>query len=123
MNFADADQMLRYMDRAESTRAVGSTDMNAGSSRSHLIMALVVQKTEIVKAKGEVAKVTTGKLSLVDLAGSESAKKTSTGSHCAPLSRVTVTNHSCPSFPLAITQTRPRSDFRKRCPSTRVCRR
>jgi hypothetical protein len=100
--FSDANSMLTFMDKAEvclhslvtlgslfvcdhhafvfvqKTRAVASTDMNAGSSRSHLIMAIVLRKTEIVHGN-EAPKVTTGKLSLVDLAGSESVKKTNAG--------------------------------------------
>ena len=72
----DPIDMLKYIDDAEATRAVASHDMNAASSRSHLILAILIQKKEIVKNKGEQPKVISGKMSLIDLAGSESAKKT-----------------------------------------------
>ena len=60
-----------------STQAVAGHDLNATSSRSHLILGILIVKRDIVKNKGDVAKVTSGKMSLIDLAGSESAKKTS----------------------------------------------
>ena len=45
--------------------------MNAESSRSHLVFAVIVESTNL--SNGQVLK---GKLSLVDLAGSERAAKT-----------------------------------------------
>ena len=45
--------------------------MNAESSRSHLVVGIVIESTN--RTSGQVVK---GKLSLVDLAGSERASKT-----------------------------------------------
>ena len=45
--------------------------MNAESSRSHLVIGIIIESTN--KVTGQVTK---GKLSLVDLAGSERAAKT-----------------------------------------------
>jgi len=55
----------------EGSRHVGSTKMNAGSSRSHLIVSMLIET--INKQTGKAA---VGKLSLIDLAGSERAGKT-----------------------------------------------
>ena len=55
----------------EGARHVGSTKMNAGSSRSHLIVSMLIET--INKQTGKAA---VGKLSLIDLAGSERAGKT-----------------------------------------------
>ena len=51
-------------------RKVGSTKMNAASSRSHSILSIVVESTN------PSGKAFFGKLSLIDLAGSERSKKT-----------------------------------------------
>eukprot|EP00466_Bigelowiella_natans_P005311 jgi/Bigna1/48938/estExt_Genewise1.C_360012 len=53
-----------------SSSQVSSTLMNAGSSRSHLILSVLIKK------QGKKGKATFGKLSLVDLAGCERASKT-----------------------------------------------
>eukprot|EP00850_Spirogloea_muscicola_P021918 SM000268S09734 [mRNA] locus=s268:656:9156:+ [translate_table: standard] len=56
-------------------RVTAGTNMNAESSRSHLIMSIVIESTNL-----QSQAVTRGKLSLVDLAGSERIKKSgSTG--------------------------------------------
>lgn len=55
-------------------RAVGETNMNAESSRSHSIFTIVVETSE-KGADGE-QHIRVGKLNLVDLAGSERASKT-----------------------------------------------
>jgi hypothetical protein len=52
-------------------RHVGSTNLNAESSRSHLVFALLIENKDLMTHK-----VSLGKLSLVDLAGSESVGKT-----------------------------------------------
>ncbi|MES1907988.1 MAG: hypothetical protein MHM6MM_001005 [Cercozoa sp. M6MM] len=69
--FTSADEMLEFVSRAEEARVVGSTKMNAESSRSHLILSVYVEKVD-----RRSMKMYSGKLSLIDLAGSESAKKT-----------------------------------------------
>eukprot|EP00762_Andalucia_godoyi_P002320 ANDGO_07594.mRNA.1 Kinesin-II 95 kDa subunit len=55
-------------------RAVGETNMNAESSRSHSIFTIVIETSE----KGEDGQqhIRVGKLNMVDLAGSERASKT-----------------------------------------------
>jgi hypothetical protein len=65
------EQTLRLFEAANKKRQVGSTKMNAESSRSHSIFSLLVE------SYNKTTKATTiGKLSLVDLAGSERAGKT-----------------------------------------------
>ncbi|ESR46415.1 hypothetical protein CICLE_v10000365mg [Citrus x clementina] len=59
------------MESGISNRAVGETQMNMASSRSHCIYIFTVQQ-ELTKEK----RVKAGKLLLVDLAGSEKAEKT-----------------------------------------------
>ena len=59
------------IDAGTSNRHVSATQMNAQSSRSHLVTAILIESENL---KTKVA--TIGKLSLVDLAGSESQKKT-----------------------------------------------
>jgi len=70
-NYKSAELMLNDIEEAEKSRKTGSTQMNAGSSRSHLILAIRVTKTDKTDGKKYF-----GKLSLVDLAGSESVGKT-----------------------------------------------
>merc|ERR1712146_76394 len=53
------------------SRMVAKTNMNAESSRSHLVIGIIIRSTSLTDGK-----VTSGKLSLVDLAGSERAGKT-----------------------------------------------
>ena len=67
----NANELQALIDRGTKQRHVSATQMNAQSSRSHLIMAIMVESENL---KTKVA--TIGKLSLVDLAGSESQKKT-----------------------------------------------
>ena len=59
------------MDEGYKNRSIGSTLMNATSSRSHLIFAL-----QISADNKQTRKTTMGKLSLIDLAGSERVGKT-----------------------------------------------
>ncbi|GJP45792.1 hypothetical protein CLOM_g5128 [Closterium sp. NIES-68] len=51
-------------------RAVAGTQMNAESSRSHLVLSIVIETTDL-----QTQNVCRGKLSFVDLAGSERVKK------------------------------------------------
>ncbi len=67
----NAEELQALIDSGTRHRHVSATAMNAQSSRSHLIMAVMVESENL---KTKVA--TLGKLSLVDLAGSESQKKT-----------------------------------------------
>jgi len=66
----EANTIFAHGMKARQTRA---TEMNAESSRSHLIFSIKVRVTN-----RQTKQITTGKLSFVDLAGSESQKKTGT---------------------------------------------
>uniref|UniRef100_K3W8F7 Kinesin motor domain-containing protein n=1 Tax=Globisporangium ultimum (strain ATCC 200006 / CBS 805.95 / DAOM BR144) TaxID=431595 RepID=K3W8F7_GLOUD len=67
----NAQQTLKLFELANKKRQVGSTKMNAESSRSHSVFSLLVENYN------KTTKATSiGKLSLVDLAGSERAGKT-----------------------------------------------
>merc|ERR1711871_775935 len=63
--------MGAILEQGNNQRKTSSTLMNVGSSRSHLILSILIEKED--KRTG---KTTLGKLSLVDLAGSERIKKT-----------------------------------------------
>lgn len=66
-----AQQTLKLFEAANKKRQVGSTKMNAESSRSHSVFSILVENYN------KTTKATSiGKLSLVDLAGSERAGKT-----------------------------------------------
>ncbi|GAB1597339.1 kinesin-like protein KIF3A [Argonauta hians] len=70
----NADDMDRIMTLGNKNRAVGSTNMNAHSSRSHAIFTVTVECS--VKGVDGKQHVRMGKLHLVDLAGSERQAKT-----------------------------------------------
>jgi len=68
---SSVDELQTYFDNGSKNRHVASTKMNAESSRSHLILSVIIEATN--KTNGQVNR---GKLSLVDLAGSERVGKT-----------------------------------------------
>ncbi|XP_023638365.1 kinesin-like protein KIN-1 isoform X1 [Capsella rubella] len=68
---SDSAEALQHLCTGLANRAVGETQMNMSSSRSHCAYFLTIQQ-DSVKDK----RVKTGKLILVDLAGSEKADKT-----------------------------------------------
>ncbi|XP_014779765.1 kinesin-like protein KIF3A [Octopus bimaculoides] len=70
----NADDMDRIMTLGNKNRAVGATNMNAHSSRSHAIFTVTVECS--VKGIDGKQHVRMGKLHLVDLAGSERQAKT-----------------------------------------------
>ena len=57
-------------------RAVGFTEMNKDSSRSHSIFVVHIETAEKDPANPTENKIRAGKLNLVDLAGSERQSKT-----------------------------------------------
>ena len=57
--------------KGNAVRHVGSTKMNAESSRSHLIFAIMISNYD-----KSTKKTSNGKFSFIDLAGSERAGKT-----------------------------------------------
>ncbi|XP_065186988.1 kinesin-like protein KIF3A [Sycon ciliatum] len=70
----NADDMDRVMTVGNDNRSVGSTKMNATSSRSHAIFSITVECSE--KGADGSEHLRMGKLHLVDLAGSERQSKT-----------------------------------------------
>ena len=67
------DEALQLLAHGISQRHVGSTAMNAQSSRSHLVFSLVI---EAVDTSNSMRRVRTSQFNLVDLAGSERQKDT-----------------------------------------------
>ncbi|KAG1937120.1 kinesin-like protein KIN-4C [Pimephales promelas] len=67
-----AHEMVSCLELGNSARTVGSTAMNASSSRSHAIFTISLEQ----RRKGDKSDVMVSKLHLVDLAGSERQKKT-----------------------------------------------
>lgn len=65
------DELMDLFHKGNKERHTGSTNMNAESSRSHSIFAIMAECYDTTTKK-----TTMGKLSLVDLAGSERADKT-----------------------------------------------
>jgi hypothetical protein len=68
---ATLDDLIRFQQYGDSQRHVAATNMNAASSRSHLIFSILVEAKNIATGVASV-----GKITLVDLAGSERAGKT-----------------------------------------------
>lgn len=66
-----ASELMELFRLGNLERHVGATKMNAESSRSHSIFAIMCETYD-----STTKKTVTGKLSLVDLAGSERADKT-----------------------------------------------
>ena len=70
-----AKELLQALETGQQRRHVASTNMNRESSRSHLVMSIIIESTNL-----QTQSVSKGKLSFVDLAGSERVKKSmSTG--------------------------------------------
>ncbi len=67
-------EMNTQLDKGNACRSVGSTLMNAESSRSHSIFTIYVEQSATDDQGNE--RITLGKLNLVDLAGSERLSKT-----------------------------------------------
>lgn len=70
-NVTEMDKLMAF---GNANRSVGSTLMNAQSSRSHSIFTITVESSELGADGEEHYRV--GKLNLVDLAGSERQSKT-----------------------------------------------
>ena len=68
---ANYDEAYEMFNKGNATRATSGTGLNASSSRSHLIFAMLIKSSD--KRTG---KTTLGKVSLIDLAGSERLAKT-----------------------------------------------
>lgn len=74
---SNSEALEKIFELGLNSRHVSGTAMNAESSRSHLIFAVVVRIEDTIAEK-----VTLGKLSLIDLAGSERVSKS--GVHNKP---------------------------------------
>ena len=61
-----ARELMATIEKGQLRRHTSSTQMNRESSRSHLIMSIIIEATNL-----QTQNVTKGKLSFVDLAGSE----------------------------------------------------
>ena len=70
----DVQTMLQKFSEGAFSRATGATAMNPGSSRSHSMFTVTVERGE-VSPDGK-SHIVVGKLNLVDLAGSERCSKT-----------------------------------------------
>ena len=70
----NVEECEKLMDKGWKNRSVGSTLMNADSSRSHSIFTIVIEMMDHNKDDS----IRKGKLNLVDLAGSERQAKTGT---------------------------------------------
>jgi len=65
-----ADDLFQLLEDGNSSKKVTATAMNAGSSRSHTVLGIMIQCTN-----KETGNTHSGKILLVDLAGSERLKK------------------------------------------------
>ncbi|KAF4656484.1 hypothetical protein FOL47_008896 [Perkinsus chesapeaki] len=76
----DFDEVQRLMDYGIKRRAVGATNMNAHSSRSHAVFTLRIERTArddgTVKEEDDERVSLNSRLNLVDLSGSERTSKT-----------------------------------------------
>ncbi|XP_052283631.1 restin homolog isoform X2 [Dreissena polymorpha] len=70
----NSKELFALFEEGSTNRHVASTKMNAESSRSHLVIGIILESTN-----RNTGNVTRGKLSLVDLAGSERVAKTQAG--------------------------------------------
>ncbi|XP_027346242.1 kinesin-like protein KIN-14I [Abrus precatorius] len=76
MSISTIEELNSIIQRGSERRHISGTQMNDESSRSHLILSIVIESTNL-----QSQSVARGKLSFVDLAGSERVKKSgSTGS-------------------------------------------
>ncbi|XP_041642946.1 kinesin-like protein KIN-14I [Cheilinus undulatus] len=73
---SSAQELYALFQQACANRHISATKMNVESSRSHLIVGIMVESRNLTNGS-----VSTGKLSLVDLAGSERAAKTGAKDH------------------------------------------
>ncbi|XP_015242869.1 PREDICTED: kinesin-like calmodulin-binding protein isoform X1 [Cyprinodon variegatus] len=73
---SSAQELYALFQQACANRHISATKMNVESSRSHLIVGIMVESRNLTNGS-----VNSGKLSLVDLAGSERAAKTGAKDH------------------------------------------
>ncbi|KAG5481541.1 hypothetical protein LSCM1_05560 [Leishmania martiniquensis] len=68
------EDVIRHLEEGTDRRRVGSTELNADSSRSHSVFSLILECTETLEDGS--TRAVASKLNLVDLAGSERQGKT-----------------------------------------------
>ncbi|XP_041855493.1 kinesin-like protein KIN-14I [Melanotaenia boesemani] len=73
---SSAQELYALFQQACTNRHISATKMNVESSRSHLIVGIMVESRNLTNGS-----ISSGKLSLVDLAGSERAAKTGAKDH------------------------------------------
>jgi hypothetical protein len=86
VNFSSVDRMRRCLDEGDQRRHFGVTNMNAHSSRSHVMVRLSIESRKVTTKPANPLRQSWGKdkptcfstLNLVDLAGSERANKSGT---------------------------------------------
>lgn len=71
---ASSEDVLGVIEKGQARRAVGKTNMNEHSSRSHAVVSLTITSNDTCDTIGETQ--TVSKLNLIDLAGSERQKST-----------------------------------------------
>ena len=76
LQVTSARELLATIEKGQQRRHVSSTQMNRESSRSHLIMSVIIEATNL-----QTQNVTKGKLSFVDLAGSERCEPRTSSIH------------------------------------------
>lgn len=85
-SFTTVEEMRGYLDAGDNRRQFGVTNMNAHSSRSHVMVRLNIESRKVAKKSSTPIRLNWGKdkpncystLNLVDLAGSERANKSGT---------------------------------------------
>ncbi|KAI1338593.1 P-loop containing nucleoside triphosphate hydrolase protein [Xylariaceae sp. FL0016] len=92
----EADEMYKFLDKANHLRETASTVMNATSSRSHLLVTFRINRRPLDDSQDP----TTGLLTMVDLAGSE--RPAETGAEGTRFKEGTQINKSLSSLNLAI---------------------
>lgn len=86
VNFSSPDQVKQLLEKGESSRRFGVTNMNAHSSRSHVMVRVCIESRKVSSKPQYPLRLSWGKdkpeivttLNLVDLAGSERATKSGT---------------------------------------------
>eukprot|EP00736_Rhodelphis_marinus_P002608 Rmarinus@m.13105 len=105
------EEAMSILTYGESNRAVGSTNLNERSSRSHLILTLTVHATTLLSRDGKDADLytTKGTLNLIDLAGSE--RVTRSGVEGKQLEETKKINSSLAFLKNVLTQLQHKKDF------------
>jgi len=73
---ASYEEIEAQIDNGTSNRTIGSTNMNATSSRAHTVTTICFKQIIIDKGSGKKINEKTSDINLIDLAGSERAEST-----------------------------------------------